>query len=1435
MTTSSLNAVNTDNVIKYNDYLNDIRKYQEATWLTSPEAKIIINKSYSQKGLTIEWVWSPEVESASPIWDWVKWGFAKAWEWVMDIPKDIKDWANQLGVDLYNIKNKGVVWNNAGLLGKTFEYWEKWLERMNDIARAGREAWTTEFDIKINQWLALFGVWANVFDDAVFSTMKTLAPQDLENFTKEKFEQLINSEWGQALIKEVKKQSENWENFKNSSPEAKYFGLSLEWFIRPFEYIAWYSTWKTVWEWIVAWTAWWVKKSKDVIKKSLETTVKWAEATVKLPWQAYDKAQTLMEDANFFGGEWNLSLEELINRTGQIDRSNKKEYNQFKKGLDSINLKWIENYNDLTVVTNSRIWALSKYIDGTLDNDTTFKITDFNQQIGRKNINYIQEAIKDLTSLYENRKEYKKLEEFENRFLNNKFDLDAEWNKVPLLTNKDINDLARWYGSEMAEKAYNKDWSLKNSNIWHSAESIRSWIKDISRWLMWDDITRAIDLEISSLYSVKDKAEKIVKKAWDVRNKYLERGGLYKTRAFISGLLDTLTAWTVGWMIQKHMPRWVWEKQANFDQLDQLLEKRLKLIDKLQKADNEKQVTSILKKHFNTDDLEVYSKIEALPERWGKVDEKQINEFAETFTAKYIYNSVENIDDATRGQILQKVKDYTRTFLKDIGKHLVLLMEEVAEILKVWPLKFMSEKDGKKRIPLFNFAGKQYKEWEWINNVKERIGWEQIPQFKNKLNAVVKGTKIYDYLDNKTTVSIQDLKNQANRSSVKEQNMILDIVDRFETSMPWVKKIAVVDFVDEMMEVDLNLDIRDVGQRYEDTWDMIKTASDLWWASWKYTEYVYWIEWLDTSTSTHFSSHPDYFWHVRVIDYTDDKWDAVRIIWEKQSDIFQKDLPIEWKAKDITELRSLRWKLEQQTGITKREEKALTLEKERLVALENQRKLPAWELDPFLEMELLKKEKEVAKLLKQGKTHQANRVKDYILYLAQLKKWARTVDEVLKGYPSTIKGMEDYLTASNQTAKSYWEEIERIEQSLKTQLATEQDTKIGGGLTGTIFKDAEKTYPKNKKAYDDYIKKEELRFDVMNFVWTDKDWNALADTNEKLKKVIELYGDKVNSETPMLNALNKIEAEKKQLVTEDKKQMLQNYNLALQDWKARLTREEINRAIEDGTDTLLFPTGKTIPYFEWFLTRAGDSDFNRDTIYETAIWDEITNPYSWDFFVITEKSHSWDYVTWFDKSNIENQFNLNDAMEEEVDYNYDEFLDELMRKWVDEGEMLELRNNIEKAKLDKNFPEDELNDLMGDYDDKIDKIEEIKQNYSSWDFDNSEYVVWADEYYVDYIEGNYSYSWYNEDDGYVYILKDEFESFDIPEWWPVDLKVPYEEIKADASWSDEIMDYYQYQVPKELKQATKQFKIDFDATDLYYDDLGYEYYQIDLSKSKRED
>jgi len=325
----------------------------------------------------------------------------------------------------------------------------------------------------------------------------------------------------------------------------------------------------------------WIDKWVEAGEKGLKQVSKAIEGqyTKKLVDQAEGNIKELNQIADKIGRGKTTDVKTTVESLKEIDISNVKTF----KGLDdAIETKKKELVTEIDKLLE---WSEGKITLEDLEKIRTTEGKYWN--IEYKN-DSITTAFDDLRKLYEatnDNKSLAKLDELEKHFYENWF------------TRKEANDFAREYWNEFRNKAFNKDWSRKISNVGEGYENTREQIKELVREWLPDDTVKNLDKKYSQLKNTQDLIKKTVEEVNKFQRNLKENGLLSKIWGWLAKTVELvgqgLTLGTGKWFIQK-LAKSAWLLSADagkmtIDEIEKQLPKLLRrfkeLNQKIQKSE----------------------------------------------------------------------------------------------------------------------------------------------------------------------------------------------------------------------------------------------------------------------------------------------------------------------------------------------------------------------------------------------------------------------------------------------------------------------------------------------------------------------------------------------------------------------------------------------------------------------------------------------------------------------------------------------------------------------------------------------------------------------------------------------------------------------------------------------------------------------------------
>lgn len=250
------------------------------------------------------------------------------------------------------------------------------------------------------------------------------------------------------------------------------------------------------------------------------------------------------------------------------------------RALGEIDHQGIKTYEDLHRTIEDKVNEMKKAVDERLQQQPESRpLTDYQKTIknGTKSItiNPVEDALAQLQELYTTTKDPASQLRIES--LIDKAKSDG-------LSLKEVNDIAREYGSEFGQKAFSKTGDPLTSVNAQAYENTRSAIKDAVRQNIPDNATKILDQKMSDLLRTKDLVKKMVDRANALRQKVQERGVGEKIGRTVGTVLDVASGHALKGIVEKFLSRGTGLKTLNALDLEAFLSKNLEKINKASSA-----------------------------------------------------------------------------------------------------------------------------------------------------------------------------------------------------------------------------------------------------------------------------------------------------------------------------------------------------------------------------------------------------------------------------------------------------------------------------------------------------------------------------------------------------------------------------------------------------------------------------------------------------------------------------------------------------------------------------------------------------------------------------------------------------------------------------------------------------------------------------------
>lgn len=285
------------------------------------------------------------------------------------------------------------------------------------------------------------------------------------------------------------------------------------------------------------------------------------------------------------------TIDELV---GRVAQGKKGDIPSFSRGLQSLETSDIKTYADLSKRSQETIKKLVDEQDALLDKDPTprrMQQLALEEEANGKTIahNYVKDAVDQLEELYSKTNDPVNLAKIQ--YIKERLDPI----KGTGLTVKEVNAIARQYGSEFGKKAFSKTGDPLTSINAQAFENTRMGVKETARNLLPDDASRALDAKMTDIYKVDDLASKMEGKVNTLVQKMSKPTVLQKVAKGIGQGIDTLTGGSIRVLAQKLLGLSGETATLNAVEIEAALAKNLKKIDALMNGPEENFVQGIIR------------------------------------------------------------------------------------------------------------------------------------------------------------------------------------------------------------------------------------------------------------------------------------------------------------------------------------------------------------------------------------------------------------------------------------------------------------------------------------------------------------------------------------------------------------------------------------------------------------------------------------------------------------------------------------------------------------------------------------------------------------------------------------------------------------------------------------------------------------------------
>lgn len=325
-----------------------------------------------------------------------------------------------------------------------------------------------------------------------------------------------------------------------------------------------------------------IKTGVELATKATELTKGIAGETIDLTKRATGKLLKLVE----------TPPPTPLGAVGQIAQGTTKDIAPVVRGLSTLDTTGVKTYSQLSGVIEKQITKQLEKVDADLALDTTRRplsnLVIKETTTGGKTVvtKPVKNALDQLNELYT------KTGDTVNAA--NIKELATKATKEGL-TNQEVNDLAKIYGSEFGSKAFSKIGEPLTSVNAQLYENTRTQLKTLARQGIKGKEAKKADKLVSSLIKTQTLVKKNIEAVNKITQRITERGLVEKIGYQLSKYSNLLTGGSLRGLVGGLLPRGVGYKVMNAIDVEKALEKNLKIIQDAIKTKSDNEVVKILK------------------------------------------------------------------------------------------------------------------------------------------------------------------------------------------------------------------------------------------------------------------------------------------------------------------------------------------------------------------------------------------------------------------------------------------------------------------------------------------------------------------------------------------------------------------------------------------------------------------------------------------------------------------------------------------------------------------------------------------------------------------------------------------------------------------------------------------------------------------------
>lgn len=411
--------------------------------------------------------------------------------------------------------------------------------RRVDAAAGAQEKALAGKQSDVSAALQTIGQGAGFVGDIGFEAAKAVVPKEVKNVVKTGIEKVASTSVAQNL-------TEKYGQFKTQHPEA---AANIESFLN--------------------------------IAAILPGTAAVGRLGTKTAEKIAHKTGSVLEASRVARIEESAKLLDEV--VGKVVQGKTGDIPKAAQALRLIDTKGVKTYSQLGERIDDKVELLSTKLDEYLDAQKgELKPNELKTvtKVGDEAIeqNFVTDAIAQLKELHANTKDAPALAKITQ--------LETKLNSSGL-SRKELNDLAREYGSEFKNKAFSKIGDPLTSVSAQAFENTRKGIKNVVRGATEGDAPKLIDSQLSALLRTKPLVSKMEEKVSALYQKVQKRGILEQTARGVADVVNLATFNTLSGFISRLLPSNVGLKVLNSIDLERNLQRNLKKVNELLNTTND--------------------------------------------------------------------------------------------------------------------------------------------------------------------------------------------------------------------------------------------------------------------------------------------------------------------------------------------------------------------------------------------------------------------------------------------------------------------------------------------------------------------------------------------------------------------------------------------------------------------------------------------------------------------------------------------------------------------------------------------------------------------------------------------------------------------------------------------------------------------------------